>query len=300
MSTSQQIDAAPHGAAPASCTICGAIASSPVLEGTDEHSGERFEARRCSCGGVYTSPRPASLDRYYAQDEYYAYRPARLRPLERLRLSLIMRVPYGPILRSGPGTMLDVGCGAGRLAGAFRRRGWTVHGIEPSPTGAEAARRTGMHVHVGTLDDELPWSDGGFDAVVFNHSLEHVADPVATLARARELLRPGGLVGVSVPNFDCWQRRAFGARWGQLDVPRHVTHFNRASLGDTAQRAGLDVVKLGSSSMMAGLVMSVRNVTGGHPGNGRPGVALGLAAYPLLVGGRLLGQGDVLNLVARA
>ena len=43
--------------------------------------------------------------------------------------------------------------------------------------------------------------DGPFDAIVFQHSLEHVADPLDDLTVARELLAPGGARAVSLPNF---------------------------------------------------------------------------------------------------
>jgi dihydrofolate synthase/folylpolyglutamate synthase len=53
--------------------------------------------------------------------------------------------------------------------------------------------------------------------------------------RARALVRPGGLVLVSVPNFGSWQRRRFGSRWYHLDLPRHRTHFSPAGLKATLE-----------------------------------------------------------------
>ena len=126
--------------------------------------------------------------------------------------------------------MLDVGCGTGDLAAVFARRGLAgVYGIEPSRRAAELAREAGVEAVNGTLAD-APWEDGNFDAIVFNHSLEHIDDPAEALAIAARLLRPGGLLAIAVPNFGSWHRRLFGSAWFQLDLPRHLQHFDRASL----------------------------------------------------------------------
>lgn len=281
------------------CTICGGAPGRLLVRSTDRPSGQRFEVRECECcAAAFTAPRPADVAPYY-EEGYYAFHSVRLTALERTRLAMIVRCAYRPIARRPAGRMLDVGCGAGRLAGAFRRLGWEVAGIEPSVSGADAARATGMEVHTGTLDDVLPWSDDSFDAVIFNHALEHVHDPTATLRRASALASPGALIGVTVPNFASWQRTLFGANWFQLDVPRHLTHFTHQSLAATAHRAGLHVVKLSSSSMLAGLVGSTMRVTGLALPPRLVRIA-GLASYPLLAASDPLVGGDCLNLVARA
>lgn len=280
------------------CTLCGGPPAKVLLRSTDRVSGQRFEVCACKdCGTAFTAPRPEDFTAYYGPN-YYAFRGVELTPLERARLGLIARGPYRPIARRPPGRMLDVGCGAGRLAGAFRRLGWEVAGIEPSASGAEAARAGHMQVHLGTLDDALPWTRATFDAIIFNHSLEHIADPVAALRRAATLCRPGGLIGVTVPNFDSWQRRLFGEHWLQLEVPRHLTHFTRTSLAEAAQQAALRVVKLSSTSMLAGFAGSAARAT--QLPVGARGLRLaGLAAHPLFVATDPLVGGDCLNLVAR-
>ena len=110
-------------------------------------------------------------------------------------------------------------------------------GVEPSPQAAEHARAVGVEAITGTLAD-APWPPASFDAIVFNHSLEHIEDPAGALADAARLLRPGGLLAIAVPNFGSWHRRAFGSAWFQLDLPRHLQHFDRDSLAALVRRAG--------------------------------------------------------------
>src|SRR5207248_5561829 len=148
--------------------------------------------------------------------------------------------PLNAIAAATPGTLLDVGCGRGDLGAAFIRRGWRVSGVEPSPEACAVARRQGVDAREGTLDS-VEFPDGSFDAVVMRHSLEHVPDPIADLGRVFRFVRPEGLLVISVPNFDSWERRRFGSAWFHLDLPRHRTHFTPQSLRLALTKTGFEV-----------------------------------------------------------
>jgi SAM-dependent methyltransferase len=285
-----------------------------VLRGRDRWYGVpgTFEVVRCAtCGLAGTSPRltgdrlaPYYPDGYYAHGGHAAAAPTRPR-LRDYADGLRMRVaflagPYRPLFRRHPGRLLDVGCGTGELAAYFASRGWRSAGIEPSAGACAAAAARGLEVHEGTIDD-APWPPGSFDAVTFNHALEHVPDPRTALRRAAELVRPGGLVLVSVPNFASWQRRLFRGRWFQLDLPRHLQHFDRGSLETLARDAGLEVEALRTSSSLVGLAGSLTYATRGRMVLSQPRLqALGWATLAAtLLGDALLGQADCLHLVAR-
>ena len=283
------------------CPVCAAEEREPLMHSRDRivATDELFAVARCEhCGLAYTDPRPIDLDRYYPKESYYAYKAGRDSWLERLRLWLIASRSYAPIARREPGRLLDVGCGAGGLAASFARRGWSAAGVEPSPQGARHAAERGIEMHCGTLDD-APWADATFDAVVFNHSLEHVEDPAATLRRAHSLLRPGGMLGIAVPNFGSWQRRAFGDAWFQRDVPRHLQHWDTATLAHTVRRAGFEPIHTTTSSMLAGLLSSLQYCAFGRRiVSGRPARIAQLVTYPVLAATDLVAEGDCLNLVA--
>ncbi len=56
------------------------------------------------------------------------------------------------------------------------------------------------------------------------------------------MLAPGGLVAVlHLPLFDSVEAHVFGARWLALDLPRHLTHFERATFARLAAAAGLAI-----------------------------------------------------------
>jgi hypothetical protein len=89
--------------------------------------------------------------------------------------------------------------------------------------------------------------DGRFDLIMFNHSLEHVADQVGMLRTARLRLADGGRVLVRVPVLGlAWD--VYGVDWIQLDPPRHFVIHSEDSMRRAAQAAGLAVESISYDS----------------------------------------------------
>jgi SAM-dependent methyltransferase len=131
-----------------------------------------------------------------------------------------------------PGPVLDVGAGTGGLVAAVRRRGREAVGLEREARG-EDIRET-----------PLAELDGDWAAIVFWHSLEHLAEPGVDLDRAIDLLAPGGLLVVAVPNAASLQARVFGDRWLALDLPRHLAHIPASALLRRLAERGLEVERV--------------------------------------------------------
>lgn len=98
-------------------------------------------------------------------------------------------------------TFLSIGCGAGRTEHELVRRGHTVVGVEPSDA-ADVASQRGIEVlRCDAASASTHLSDRVFDCMIYADVLEHVQDPAAILMDHVAMLRPGGSVIVSVPNF---------------------------------------------------------------------------------------------------
>jgi SAM-dependent methyltransferase len=120
--------------------------------------------------------------------------------------------------------------------------GWDVVGLDFSEQAVNAVRAAGFTAHRGTLPHPKLERDS-FDAVVMEHALEHVPDPLCVLRAARDVLRPGGVLLIHVPNFNAWEVRRFGEFAIQVDLPRHLLHFEPATLATMLERAAFSDVK---------------------------------------------------------
>jgi SAM-dependent methyltransferase len=298
------------------CAACGrTLDERPVLRGFDRlysRPGDYSVVLCAACGSGRTLPLVASdeLDAFYPS-EYDAHRlPAN--PVVRMLATALFERRYRRVLRSqpfcalterAPGRLLDVGSGRGDLGVVLSRSGWRVTGLEPSPEAVAEARSRGVETEEGTLA-RRPRGGGGYDVVVFNHSLEHVVEPFDDLSVAHGLLQPGGLVLITLPNFGCWQARRFGSRWFHLDLPRHRTHFTEAGLEALLRRAGFARIRSTTSTSADGLPMSLQYRLLGRrrfaAGTGRYlSIAGALAIVPVTVAAdKCAGAGDLLHVVA--
>ena len=146
--------------------------------------------------------------------------------------------------------VLDVGCGNGGFLWKMRSLGWVACGVEPDPKSAGYARAAGLDVRDGLLQPDS-WPAGSFDAIMMNHVIEHLHDPLATLACCWQLLKPGGQITVATPNFESRGHRFFGADWLALMPPTHLVLFTETSLRRALETAGFVVSRPPRPSLKA-------------------------------------------------
>ncbi len=103
-------------------------------------------------------------------------------------------------LRGRTGAHLDLGVGDATFVGALHRRtALRVVGADPHGGYLDAARRAYVDLPLVRVGIELPFDDAVFDSVSLLDVLEHTSDERATLAEVARVLRPGGLVVLTVP-----------------------------------------------------------------------------------------------------
>jgi SAM-dependent methyltransferase len=135
--------------------------------------------------------------------------------------------------------ILDVGCGSGALLDRLAGLGFGhLAGADPfiAADGESARGVPLMKRELSDITDE-------FDLIMFNHSLEHVPDPVAALRVAYKKLAPGGMCLARVPTTSSEAWNTYGADWVQADAPRHIVIPSRQGMALAADRAGLRVEK---------------------------------------------------------
>ena len=161
------------------------------------------------------------------------------------------RFPVGPGDR-----VLDMGCGAGRHAFALLRRGAHVTALDmdaaelkdvagmfgamaqegevPPGAGAAAVRGTAY---------ALPFPDATFDYVVCSEVLEHLPQDARAMAELSRVLRPGGLIAVTVPRWGpelvCW---ALSSAYHEVEGG-HIRIYRGSELQRRLEGAGLEPVE---------------------------------------------------------
>jgi SAM-dependent methyltransferase len=157
---------------------------------------------------------------------------------------------------AGRGRVLDLGCGGGRHAHAFFRQGAAVVALDRDLRELDAVVATGRAMHeageeapggrLGACAADalrLPFADATFDLVVAAEVFEHLSDDRASALELRRVLRPGGLVALSVPRFGPeWLNWRLSADYHQVEGG-HVRIYTRRSLGALLASAGLRPVR---------------------------------------------------------
>ena len=294
------------------CNLCGRDDTRVRFPATTESDALHVDAVRCThagyghhpqivecrhCGLVYANPRwPTEmvLDAYIAvEDETYVEERHGRELTFAHHLRQIERI-VGP---ADGRALLDVGAYIGVFVEVATAAGWRAQGVEPSAWAAAQAQGRGLPVHGGTLASvDLP--AGSFDVVTMWDVIEHFSDPAAELARARQLLRPGGYLVAHTMDISAPIARLMGARWPWL-MDMHLTYFDRRTLPAMIAGHGFDIVWPGAQGRYLRLGYLASRVGGLHPGLGRAARAmverLGLrgAAVPV-------NFGDLITCIGRA
>lgn len=141
----------------------------------------------------------------------------------------------------GKGRLVDMGGGIGYFAQCALESGWDAYSVDVSDWAiAAAAQRLGASRSLS--NEKAQALAGTFDVVSLWCVIAHVPDPAALLSQAVNLIRPGGRVLLTTPNFIF--QSAFArvlARFGRaydLVGEDHQLHFTPASIKLLLENAG--------------------------------------------------------------
>jgi SAM-dependent methyltransferase len=127
------------------------------------------------------------------------------------------------------GRLLDVGCGVGGFLEAARGLGWQTFGTEYTDEAVQLCTQRGHAMHQGALV-EAGYEAGSFDVIIYSEVIEHIYNHQEEFAEVRRLLRPGGVLYITTPNFNALERRLLGARWNVIQYPEHLVYFTPTTM----------------------------------------------------------------------
>lgn len=137
---------------------------------------------------------------------------------------LVMRTLQRDYPQGGCGQkLLDVPCGAGAMSVRMRELGFNVQCADIDPGNFQAERFEHTQAN---LNEAIPLPDAAFDLVVSIAGLQRLSCPEIAINEFYRILKPGGTLYLSVPNFATLRKRLrfflYGTLGPRFDQPQYV------------------------------------------------------------------------------
>jgi SAM-dependent methyltransferase len=240
------------------CPFCGQNEAPKLLSAQERMfgMGDHFQVAVCpSCESIQLVDVPENMGRYYPESYYAHQHLVTANPfrnfLKKIRYRLFLwtkKQAFKPLFGdwmtiTGTGrddAITDLGCGNGQLlyemhAAGFRR----LKGYDPY---LEEDKKFGPQFQIQRKS--IFEVEETFDLLMMHHSFEHMADPGKVLAKAFELLNPGGKMLIRIPVADAQVWKEEGTNWVQIDAPRHLHIPSVRGLCQLAKRSGFEIRKV--------------------------------------------------------
>jgi 2-polyprenyl-3-methyl-5-hydroxy-6-metoxy-1,4-benzoquinol methylase len=164
---------------------------------------------------------------------------------QRARTDLTERCPHWLMTilkyKTPPGRALELGCAHGGFVAVLRASGFDATGLELSPGIVTIARALfGVPMLQGPIEDQ-PIELGSLDILAMMDVIEHLPDPVQTMTRCVELLRPDGVLVIQTPQYpegaSLAELERSGHRFVEMLKPQeHLYLFSASSVGQLLSR----------------------------------------------------------------
>jgi SAM-dependent methyltransferase len=164
------------------------------------------------------------------------------------------RKVMGPMI--GLGSVLDYGCGLGYAYQARLSRSVQKYvGADVSPLAVQNAQSKGLEAGLINPDDgRIDASSNAFDGVTCVEVMEHLYDPLQAAREIHRVLKPGGLLLLTVPNFGyhAWRLLALlraqvpseGTPENKWNGP-HIRFYSKLTLSRMLRAAGFTDLQVG-------------------------------------------------------
>lgn len=144
-------------------------------------------------------------------------------------------------------SILDIGCGTGRLVKFLNKKGFAATGIDKSEEAIKKAQITNPKKNIQLASaTKLPFKKNSFDLVCAISVIEHLSETEARkfLKEAYRILKPEGYLFLVTPNYSTPLRIFQGKNWFAYQDPTHVKYYSPVSLKKLLKNFGFGNFKL--------------------------------------------------------
>lgn len=204
------------------------------------------------CKDIFTDVQiQETYDRLYNKSsKYQSYQAEfiRLSKQDSLRLGWPKRKVVHYVLDQKVREVCEVGAGVGLVGVYLKKRNLSYMGIEMDSATAEKASSLGIDVRAGSFTQLAAYQER-FDAVLGFEVIEHIQELKDFFTIVNKSLKPGGLLGFSVPNYNKVLNYPMdNNRLHQDGPPIHVNFFTEENLSSVLQLAGFEIQFLKTKS----------------------------------------------------
>ena len=133
-------------------------------------------------------------------------------------------------------SVLDLGCGSGRLSLYAAKYSKSVLGIDYIPSAIEFSKKFAKACKINNIDfktkDLDSFSDEKFDVMFMSEVLQHVDNPSKTLRHCHKILKKNGLLIVNIPIFNNFRGNVWLSLQNLFNLPMSLTDTFQLSYDD--------------------------------------------------------------------
>lgn len=197
------------------------------------------------CKSIYSDEQISNTyDELYNKSEKYTPYLREFEKLEKqnnLRLGWPKRSVINHVLKKNVKSVCEIGAGVGLVGVYLKAKQLNYLGIEMDETTAKKASSLGIDVRTGSFKQLADHSEK-FDAILGFEVIEHIQELKDFFLIVNRSLKPGGLLGFSVPNYNkVLNYPEHRDRLHQDGPPIHVNFFTNNSLTNVLTNAGFKI-----------------------------------------------------------
>ena len=151
------------------------------------------------------------------------------------------------------GKILDIGCGEGFFLDEARKRGWEVHGTEFAEKYISICEQKGIKMKHGKLNP-VNYENNCFDVITWFEVIEHINYPTIEIENISSILRPGGALYITTPNFNSLSRHWLKGKWSVIEYPEHLSYYTPKTLGSLLLNQGFKKIFIKTTGISPGRI----------------------------------------------